>query len=102
MFRPIDSTTGQRAAVTIFIDGRSVQVQAGQTLAMAMLAAAAVPFRHTAVSGAPRSPLCLMGVCFDCMVEVDGRHNVQSCQVEVQEGMTVRRPHGAPHAGGRA
>lgn len=102
MFRPIDPAAGQRAAVAILIDGQSVQVQAGQTLAMAMLAGDAVPFRHTAVSSAPRSPLCLMGVCFDCMVEVDGRQNVQSCQVEVQEGMRVRRSHGARPAGGPA
>ena len=47
----------------------------------------------------PRAPLCLMGVCFDCLVEVDGRQNVQSCMVEVRDGMQVRLPHGARRPG---
>ncbi|MEZ5620583.1 MAG: (2Fe-2S)-binding protein [Burkholderiaceae bacterium] len=40
-------------------------------------------------SRAPRAPMCLMGVCFDCLVEIDGRPNVQACMVEVREGMRV-------------
>ena len=39
--------------------------------------------------------MCLMGVCFDCLVEVDGRPNVQACMVTVREGMRVRLQHGA-------
>jgi predicted molibdopterin-dependent oxidoreductase YjgC len=35
-----------------------------------------------------------MGVCFDCLVEVDGVASVQSCQTPVHEGMRVRRQQG--------
>jgi len=62
-----------------------------------MLCAGVVPLRHTPVSGRPRSPLCLMGVCFDCLVEVDGMQNVQSCLVEVRAGMQVKLQLGARH-----
>jgi NADH dehydrogenase/NADH:ubiquinone oxidoreductase subunit G len=36
-----------------------------------------------------------MGVCFDCLVEVDGTPNVQACMVAVRDGMRVRLQHGA-------
>ncbi len=88
MFRRIEQ-------LEISVDGRRVRAQAGDTLAAALLCAGVVPFRRTPVSGQPRAPLCLMGVCFDCLVEVDGAQNVQSCMVEVRSGMQVRLPPGA-------
>jgi predicted molibdopterin-dependent oxidoreductase YjgC len=97
MFRPIHSTHA-RPIVTLHVQGQPVTARTGDTLAMALLNAGLVPFRQTPVSGQPRAPLCLMGVCFDCLVEVDGQQNVQSCMVEVQEGMQVRLPHGARRA----
>jgi len=98
MFRRIDLPPVEAApAVEISVDGRAIQARAGDTLAAALLCAGVVPFRHTPVTGRPRSPLCLMGVCFDCLVEVDGVQNVQSCMVEVRDGMTVRLPLGARH-----
>lgn len=89
----------QRLAVEIFVEGRGVSAREGETLAVALLNAGVVPFRHTPVSGQPRAPLCLMGVCFDCLVEVDGAQNVQSCMVQVRAGMQVRLPNGARTAG---
>lgn len=100
MFRALDLPAGeQRRAVAISVEGRPVQAREGETLATALLRAGVVPFRRTAVSGAPRAPLCLMGVCFDCLVEVDGAQNVQSCMVEVRDGMQVRLPEGARRPG---
>ena len=42
----------------------------------------------------PRGPFCMMGVCFDCLVEVDGVPNVQGCMTLVSDGMQVRKMHG--------
>jgi len=94
MFRPID-TGALQGAIGLLIDGRDIEARDGDTLAIAMLNAGIVPFRHTPVSGQPRAPMCMMGVCFDCLVEVDGRQNVQACMVEVRSGMQVRLPTGA-------
>jgi predicted molibdopterin-dependent oxidoreductase YjgC len=41
--------------------------------------------------GESRGPFCLMGVCFDCLTEIDGRPTMQSCLVTVREGMVIRR-----------
>ena len=100
MFRPIDLPAAHgRRTITIHVQGLAVQVGEGTPLAAALLAAGVVPFRATAVSGAPRAPLCMMGVCFECLVDVDGRRNVQSCMVEVREGMRVELPAGARSLG---
>lgn len=96
MFKFIDLPAAeQRKTIVIHVEGQAMRVGEGQTLATALLGAGVVPFRKTSVSGSPRAPLCLMGVCFDCLVEVDGSQNVQSCLVEVKNGMQVRLPTGA-------
>jgi NADH dehydrogenase/NADH:ubiquinone oxidoreductase subunit G len=33
----------------------------------------------------------MMGVCFDCLVEVNGQPNVQACMTQARDGMKVRR-----------
>ncbi|MDH4050927.1 MAG: (2Fe-2S)-binding protein [Rubrivivax sp.] len=97
MFRRIEGQAPRRA-VSLAIEGSDVQAREGDTLAVALLQAGVDHFRETPVSGAPRAPLCLMGVCFDCLVEVDGVANVQACMVTVRDGMQVRLQHGARHA----
>jgi D-hydroxyproline dehydrogenase subunit gamma len=100
MFRPVElPASEQRRSIAISVEGRWVQVREGETLATALLGAGVVPLRHTAVSGQPRAPLCLMGVCFECLVEVDGMQNVQACMVEVRDGMRVRLSPGARRPG---
>ena len=37
----------------------------------------------------------MMGVCFDCLMEIDGVPNQQACMVPVAEGMAIRRQDGA-------
>ena len=100
MFRPMKLPANeQRRAIQIMVEGQPVPTREGDTLAAALLNAGVVPFRHTPVSGQARAPMCLMGVCFDCLVEVDGASNVQSCMVEVREGMQIRLIAGARRIG---
>lgn len=73
------------------IDGTSTKVQEGDSVAAAMLASGIPCFRRSAVSGALRAPYCMMGVCFECLVEIDGVPNCQACQIPVREGMQIRR-----------
>lgn len=103
MFRPMKLPANeQRRAIQITVEGQPVPTREGDTLAVALLNAGVVPFRHTPVSGQARAPMCLMGVCFDCLVEVDGAPNVQSCMVEAREGMQVRLQVGARRMGDAA
>ena len=47
--------------------------------------------RTTPVSQSPRAPYCMMGVCFECLVEIDGQGSVQSCLTPVAAGMRIAR-----------
>ena len=47
------------------------------------------------MSGAPRAPYCMMGVCFDCLMTIDGVASRQACLVPVREGMRIERQRGA-------
>ena len=85
------------AATTVAFDfeGRSVEARTGDSVAAALIAEGILATRSTAVSGAPRGPFCLMGACFECLMEIDGQANRQACMTELRAGMTVRRMDGA-------
>ncbi len=76
-------------------EGRTVLACPGDTVAAALLAGGHWRFRSTPVRGAPRGPFCMMGVCFDCLVEIDGIANRQACMIEAREGMQVKCQQGA-------
>lgn len=76
-------------------EGYVVEAETGDTVAAALLTAGLGPFRETPVSGSPRAAFCMMGVCFDCLVSIDGEPNRQACLIEVRDGMVVERQRGA-------
>jgi D-hydroxyproline dehydrogenase subunit alpha len=73
----------------IEVDGRPVPAEPGQTIAAALIGAGITVFRHTPI-GAPRGVFCGMGVCFDCLVTVDGLADQRACITPVRPGMRVR------------
>ncbi|WP_250495321.1 MULTISPECIES: (2Fe-2S)-binding protein [unclassified Caballeronia] len=93
LFKPLPGETA--AAIEIFFNDQPLSVPGGRSVAAALLAAGVSRFRATPVSGAPRAPYCMMGACFECLVEIDGIPSRQSCMVEVQAGMRIRSQEGA-------
>ena len=87
------------ATLSFTVDGQPIRACSGDTVAAAMLAAGIDHCRTTPVSGAPRAPYCLMGVCFDCLVTIDGVGSRQACLVPVREGMAVETQLGKREAG---
>jgi predicted molibdopterin-dependent oxidoreductase YjgC len=81
--------------VTLLIDGQPVQCRRNESVAAVLFAQPSPTCRDTPVSGAPRAPYCMMGVCFDCLVEIDGEANRQACMTPVRDGMRVQRQRGA-------
>ncbi|HTM39892.1 MAG TPA: (2Fe-2S)-binding protein [Terriglobales bacterium] len=77
-----------RDAVQMKVNGVTVRVPRGSTVAAAVLLAGRSTFRRS-VSGELRGPLCGMGICFECRVAVDGQLHVRSCQMLCREGMEV-------------
>ena len=89
MFRRLDDARGGNVEITL--DGETVEVPQGIPLAAALLLLDRRPYRRTAVGRVPRAPFCMIGSCFDCLVEIDGRRNRRACQVTVAQGMRVER-----------
>jgi len=89
---------GPRIAFTF--EGVQVTGHAGESLAAALLALTGSATLERA--GSNRTPYCMMGVCFDCLVVVDGRPNVQACMTTLRAGMVVLRQQGETRIGGLA
>jgi D-hydroxyproline dehydrogenase subunit gamma len=80
------------ADVQVDLDGTRVLARSEDTVAGLLLRLdAPETYRRSAVTGAARAPLCMMGVCFECLVEIDGQKNQQGCMVRVRDGMRIRR-----------
>jgi predicted molibdopterin-dependent oxidoreductase YjgC len=72
-------------AVTIQVNGRDVTAYEGESLATALLAAGIV------------RTYCNMGVCFDCLVEIEEQGQglrVRACLTAVRAGLRVTVPSG--------
>jgi len=81
-----------RAAFTF--DGKAYEGYQGETLAAALTANGVLGLRQTK-EGAPRGIFCGMGVCYECVVQVDGRPAQRACLTKLSDGMEVhRQPHG--------
>ncbi len=79
-------------------DGRAVPFVDGQTVGAALWAAGVRSWRRTRFAGRPRGLFCGIGVCFDCLVEVDGRPDQRACLVPARPGAVVRTQEGAGRA----
>jgi predicted molibdopterin-dependent oxidoreductase YjgC len=93
MFRPRPDAA--RATIAVEVEGRTVRVPEGASAAAAVLLAGLPSLRDTPVAGSQRAPYCMMGVCFDCLAEIDGVANRRSCMTAARSGMRIRRQRGA-------
>ncbi len=77
--------------VTFRFEGREIPAVIGETVAAALWAAGEIALRRSSGRGEPRAVFCNMGICFECIVRIDGRP-VRSCMTQViGEGMMVER-----------
>ncbi len=88
-----------KESLTITLDGARIAAREGDSVAAALLASGRMVCRTSAVSAAPRAPYCMMGVCFECLMTIDGIGNRQACLVRVAEGMRVETQSGAREFG---
>jgi D-hydroxyproline dehydrogenase subunit gamma len=92
MFHPPRDSTD--SVITVHVDGQPVRMRQGESAAAAVLAAGLVPSRASPLSGTGRAPYCMMGVCFECLMDIDGIPDQRGCMVPVSEGMVIRRQPG--------
>ena len=78
---------------TLWVDGQPVPASPGQSVAGALLAHGLYRFRSSPNATQPRGPFCMIGVCQECAIMIDGAIR-RACQVEVRDAMQLHR-HGA-------
>ena len=78
-----------RPSGSVTVDSEPAKAHPGETVATVLLAIGRQTLRHTDHLHAPRGLFCGMGVCFDCLVTVDGQPNVRACMTPVRAGMTI-------------
>ena len=86
---PLGAELERGPLVTILLEGEPVEAFEGETVAAVLLARGEIATRRTA-GGEPRGIFCGMGVCFDCLMVVDGVPNTRACMTWVREGLDVR------------
>lgn len=91
-FSASDLARKPAGSVHVIFEGESLEVPAGISVAAAVLGHrhADHTCRHP-VDGTFRAPYCLMGVCFECLMEINGEPDIQACLVPVEEGMIIKR-----------
>jgi len=87
--------TNDQPKIELVYEGAAISANEGDSVAAALLAAGQKTFRATPIQGVSRGPFCMMGVCMDCLVEIDGIPNQQACMTIAKEGMIVNPQKGA-------
>lgn len=91
MFKTLGPPEPRAVGAVVRFEGRDIEAREGDNLAAVLLGAGEFVLRHSPVSDAPRSPFCMMGACFECLIELDGQPGQQACMTIVRDGMDVRR-----------
>lgn len=94
-FRRIENGLDRGSALTFFMDDMPVRAYPGESIATALLAAGQMHGRLTTRLREPRGPYCAMGVCWECVVVVDGRPNTRACMTPAAPDMRVETQHGS-------
>lgn len=85
----VEKNVGREPPFNFALDGKLVTGYPGETIAAALLAEGTRTLRRTEKGNRPRGIFCGMGVCFDCLVTVDGRTHLRACLTIAEPGMQV-------------
>jgi D-hydroxyproline dehydrogenase subunit gamma len=96
MFRRLHDTN---PTLRLSVNGVPILAAPGDTVAAALLLSGCGIFRWAKPSGEPRGPYCGMGVCFDCVVTINGHPGRQACLVPAEDGMVVETTANPKHVG---
>jgi sarcosine oxidase subunit alpha len=83
------SSIERNECVTIVVNGREIEAYEGETVLAALQASGFKALNKSKKLGDPRGALCGMGVCYGCLVSINGVQNQRSCMVEVEDKMEI-------------
>lgn len=83
------SSIDRKEKITIKVNGKDESAYIGETLLAALIASGYKQLKISPVLKEKRGGLCGMGVCYECLVTVDGVKNVRACMQDVKDGMEI-------------
>ena len=86
---PTRSDDSALNTVRFYLNGMEAFANASDSVAAAVLLASAEATRYTANQGSARAPYCMMGVCFECLLCIDGVPNQQACMIKIKQDMHI-------------
>ncbi len=92
MFKQLSNSSVETVKITL--NGQEIQVSQGMTVAAAVLTQGLRYTRTTPISNSKRSPFCMMGVCYDCLMVIDGKANQRACSTYIKKGMQIKTQQG--------
>ncbi len=95
MSAPPRTPGGGQPRLGFTFDGRRIDHRPGQTVGAALVEHGILAWRTTRHEGRPRGLFCGIGICFDCLVTVDGAPNQRACVVLADEVTTVTTQSGS-------
>jgi hypothetical protein len=82
---------------TFTFAGHEIPFRSGQTVGAALVESGVRSWRTTRVQGRPRGLFCGIGICFDCLIVIDGQPNQRACLAPARAGADVRPQEGTGH-----
>ena len=79
----------RKETVDLTVNGKKITAYRGESVLAALLASGYKVLKQSPVLKHPRGALCGMGVCFECLVKINGVPNRRSCMVEVENNMEI-------------
>lgn len=83
------------SVITFYFDGNEMQANMGESVAAALISNNERITRTSRINGQPRGIFCGIGICFDCLIVIDGVNNQRACLIQVSQGMHVETQDGA-------
>ncbi len=83
------------AQLEFTFDGEPLHALPGQSIGGALIMAGRRSWRRTRISNRPRGLFCGIGVCFDCLVNINGRPNQRACAIQTEPGDVVTTQEGS-------
>lgn len=77
--------------VRIRFEGNNLECRPDTSVAVALWENGVRHLSHSPKYGRPRGVTCARGHCTACLMRVDGIPNVRTCEIQVHEGMQIKR-----------
>ena len=73
----------------VFVNGAEIEATESENVGTFLLKRRQQVLRKTRFEDNPRGRFCGIGVCFDCIVTIDGIANQRACITQLRDGMRI-------------